>query len=170
MTLELPHTAGCLVCGRDNAHGLKLSLYVDQSTGAVNVSFVPRQEHIGFNGIIHGGLIATVVDEAMVWAATWEWRRFCVCGEMLIRFRSTPSVGQTLTVQANATSSRPKLVVTAAEVRGQSGLIATAEGKYVPLPSERNEAMMATLLDEPPTRAAAAMLRAGDVGALGAQD
>ena len=28
-TLELPHTPGCLVCGRDNPHGLHLSLHVD---------------------------------------------------------------------------------------------------------------------------------------------
>ena len=78
--IELPHTAGCLVCGRDNPHGLHLSLHVDPDSGIVTVDFIPLAEHIGFEGIIHGGVLATVLDEAMVWAATWAGRRFCVCG------------------------------------------------------------------------------------------
>ena len=41
--LQLPHTAGCLVCGRDNPHGLRLDLHVEPATGAVRVEFTPRQ-------------------------------------------------------------------------------------------------------------------------------
>src|SRR5687767_15623921 len=54
--MELPHTAGCLVCGRQNPHGLRLSLDVDESSGVVRVDFTPRPEHIGFEGIVHGGV------------------------------------------------------------------------------------------------------------------
>ena len=83
--IELPHTAGCLVCGRQNPHGLHLHLHVDEATGAVETRFTPSAHHIGFEGIVHGGVLATVLDEAMVWAATWRGRRFCVCGEMNTR-------------------------------------------------------------------------------------
>src|SRR5690242_7987919 len=37
--LQLPHTPGCLVCGRNNDFGLKLSLFVEPSTGVVSVDF-----------------------------------------------------------------------------------------------------------------------------------
>src|SRR4029450_2695085 len=84
--IELPHTAGCLVCGRQNPHGLKLSLHVDEG-GTGGAEFTPRAEHIGFEGIVHGGVLATVLDEAMVWAATWAGRRVCVAGGMTGRFR-----------------------------------------------------------------------------------
>src|SRR5437870_11277091 len=80
--IELPHTPGCLVCGRDNPLGLKLALFIEDSTGEVHVEFLPRPQHIGFEGIIHGGALATILDEAMVWAATWHGRRFCLCGAM----------------------------------------------------------------------------------------
>ena len=60
--MELPHTAGCLVCGRQNPHGLGLSLHVDEGSGVVSVEFAPRPEHIGFEGIVHGGVLATVLD------------------------------------------------------------------------------------------------------------
>src|SRR3954452_18766193 len=84
--LELPHTPGCLVCGRENPHGLHLSLHVDPAAGVIAVTFTPRPEHIGFVGIVHGGVVATVLDEAMVWAAIWACRRACVAGGMAGRF------------------------------------------------------------------------------------
>src|SRR5207253_656525 len=46
--IELPHTAGCLVCGRQNPKGLHLHLHVDEATGAVETRFTPGSEHIGF--------------------------------------------------------------------------------------------------------------------------
>src|SRR4051794_29993970 len=75
--IELPHTSGCLVCGRQNNYGLKMSLFVDPASGIVSIDFSPKPIHIGFEGIVHGGFLATLFDEAMVWAATWANKRFC---------------------------------------------------------------------------------------------
>ena len=165
--MELPHTAGCLVCGRNNPHGLKLSLHVDESAGVVSVAFTPRPEHIGFEGIIHGGILATVLDEAMVWAATWAGKRFCVAGEMSVRFRKSAAVGRPLrceaTVEALASKrpGLPRLVHARGTVVEAEGgdLIAEATGKYVPVPPERNRVVVGTLVDEEQTAAAAARLK-----------
>jgi acyl-coenzyme A thioesterase PaaI-like protein len=167
--MELPHTAGCIVCGRENPHGLRLDLHVDPAGGVVSTSFTPRPEHIGFVGIVHGGVVATVLDEAMVWAATWSGRRFCVCGEMTVRFRASARVGRTLHIEARVDSSRLKLIQTSAEARDPDGnLVATATGKYVPLPPDRNRDFVKTLVDEPATREAARSLQAvaADAGTL----
>jgi acyl-coenzyme A thioesterase PaaI-like protein len=160
-TIELPHTPNCLVCGRSNPHGLRLSLHVDPETGVVTTRFVPRPEHIGFEGIVHGGVVATVLDEAMVWAATWTGRRFCVCGEMSVRFRESVLVGDDLTVTARIDLARSKLITTSGSVTQVDGkVLATATGKYVPLPDDRNRAFIATLVHEPATAEAANVLRA----------
>ena len=160
--LELPHTAGCLVCGRQNPIGLHLHLHVDESTGAVETHFTPAAEHIGFEGIIHGGILATVLDEAMVWAATWRGRRFCVCGEMTIRFRKPAEVGKPLIVRASIKSARGRMIQTNGQVTDQAGdVIATAEGKYLALADDRHNVFMATLVDEPSTAKAAKILRFG---------
>jgi len=157
--LELPHTPGCLVCGRQNPHGLHLSLHVDPETGRVTTELTTQPEHIGFESVIHGGLIATVVDEAMVWAATWRGRRFCLCGELTVRFRRPVEVGQLLRCEAEVEFSRPKLIQTAAKFTDGSGnLLGTASGKYVPLTPEENRLVISTFVDEPETSAAAKML------------
>jgi acyl-coenzyme A thioesterase PaaI-like protein len=158
--MELPHTPGCIVCGRENPHGLHLDLHVDSPTGVIHVSFTPRPEHIGFQGIVHGGVLGTVLDEAMVWAATWYGRRFCVCGEMTVRFRASGRVGHPLRIEARVDSSRPRLIQTTADARDADGnLVATATGKYIPLAPDRNREFVGTLVDHPNTADTARALK-----------
>jgi acyl-coenzyme A thioesterase PaaI-like protein len=165
--MELPHTAGCIVCGRQNVHGLGLSLHVDEQRGLVWTQFVPRPEHIGFEGIVHGGVLATVLDEAMVWAATWAGKRFCVAGEMGVRFRKSAAVGRALRCEATVESpaskrpGTPRLILargTVVEVDG-GAVIAEGTGKYVPVPPERNRDVVATLVHEQATADAASKLK-----------
>jgi acyl-coenzyme A thioesterase PaaI-like protein len=165
--MELPHTAGCLVCGRKNVHGLGLSLHVDDDSKRVWTEFAPRPEHIGFEGIVHGGLLATVLDEAMVWAATWAGKRFCVAGEMTVRFRKSAAVGRLLRCEAQVElpatrrGGLPRLFnATGRIVEVHSdATIAEANGKYVPVPADRNKVVVATLVDEHQTAMAAAQLK-----------
>ena len=157
--LQLPHTPGCLVCGRNNPHGLNLELFVDPDTGNVHLDVSPRPVHIGFEGIVHGGYLATLIDEAMVWAATWSGKRFCVCGEMSVRFRRAAQVGEPLHIEARVEFARPKLIQTMATVRSTDKTVVCAgEGKYVPMPREASERVVDTFTEEDATREAAMML------------
>lgn len=159
--LALPHSLGCLVCGRDNPHGLRLSLTVDPSVPAVQTIFTPGPFHIGFTGVIHGGLLATVADEAMVWAAIWASRRACLAAEMSIRFRRKVSPGDRLHVRATLIHTRARLIEAACEVSFEDGdLAAAASGKYVPLPSDDTRAFLDTLQREPSVEQAFAHLLA----------
>jgi acyl-coenzyme A thioesterase PaaI-like protein len=163
MPLPLPHTSGCLVCGRDNPHGLHLDFTVAPASGIVQVQFIPESHHIGFTGIAHGGILATVFDEAMVWAATWSGKRFCVCGELTVRFRRSALIGVPLTVEAQITNLRPhlrpRLIQSTATARDASGnLIAEATGKYVPMPIETHQQVVATLVPDAQTQTTACAL------------
>jgi acyl-coenzyme A thioesterase PaaI-like protein len=160
--LELPHTPGCLVCGRENPHGLHLSFFVDPQTGIVQTTFTSRATHIGFPEVIHGGIIATVLDEAMVWAATWAGKRFCLCGELTTRFRQPARVGQPTIVKAKVESHTPRLIKTSATLHTESGeLLATATGKYVPVPTDHNTILVKSLIEDPKTSESAAILFGG---------
>ena len=146
---ELPHTAGCIVCGRHNPHGLHLSLHVDTATGIVSADFTPLPQHVGFEGIVHGGILATVLDEAMVWVSTWAGR-FCVCGELNVRYRQSVPVGLPLRVAASIEAKRSRLIEAASSITDSAGVIyASATGKYVPVPPERHAEFIATMIPEP---------------------
>lgn len=160
MVLQLPHTHACLVCGRDNPHGLKLDLFVHDKSGLVRAEFTPTEHHSGFERIVHGGMIATVLDEAMVWAATWRARRFCLCGELTVRFRQMTAPGQLLKIEATVETSRPRMVETAGKIFDSTGkLLVTAQGKYIPVTPEQHQAVVATFDSHPETQQAADFLR-----------
>jgi acyl-coenzyme A thioesterase PaaI-like protein len=169
--LELPHTPGCVVCGPDNPLGLKMSLFVDPASGIVHVNFSPETRHIGFQGIVHGGMIGTIIDEAMVWAATWNQKRFCVCGEFTVRFRRPAQIDEPLHLEARVEFARPKLVQTMATIRTPAGsVVATGEGKYVPMTPEESQKVMRMFVDDEKTRAAAGILRGTPTSAAPAEE
>lgn len=160
--LELPHTAGCVVCGKDNPYSLGLNLNVDPRSGVVSVEYRSQPKHIGFIGIIHGGIQGLILDEAMVWAATWTGKRFCVCGEMVVRYRRSVPVGHHLQIEASVSAVRSRLIETLSSIRDAEGtLYTTATGKYVPLPAEQSEQFAQSVLIEPATSAALHALRKG---------
>jgi uncharacterized protein (TIGR00369 family) len=158
--LELPHTAGCLVCGRDNPHGLHLSSSVDPSTGSIQTTFTPASHHIGFEGIIHGGILATVLDEVMVWSAIWASGRACVAAEMSLRFIKKAAVGMPLVVTAKITRQRSRMIETTGEIHTGTDLICAATGKYFPLGAAETVEFLNTFVNDPSTAQTDAQLRA----------
>ena len=159
--LALPRSIGCLVCGRDNPHSLRVSLQVEPETGAIHTSFTPQPQHTGFVGVIHGGVLAMIADEAMVWAAIWSTRRSCLAGELTLRFKCPATVGQVLVVTALVTRNRSRVVETECEIAAKNGgVVATALGKYVPLGPDETTVFLRTLVAEPHTQSAIDQLSA----------
>jgi len=54
----------CFCCGERNPIGLKLA-FETTPEGRLNTLWRPKREHVGFKDLIHGGLVATVLDEVM---------------------------------------------------------------------------------------------------------
>jgi acyl-coenzyme A thioesterase PaaI-like protein len=128
----LPHTRSCFVCGESNPAGLKLRFHTDGRI--VRTEFTPRPEHIGFRDVVHGGIIATVLDEIMVWACAVQIKQFGYCAEMTIRFQQPLRPGQPIMVVGEMVANRKNKIFEAkAELRRADSVLATATGKYLPL-------------------------------------
>src|SRR5882672_11297965 len=129
---ELPHTHSCFVCGESNPLGLKLRFHTDGRV--VTTRFTPHAEHIGFKGVVHGGLIATVLDEIMVWACAVQTKKFAFCAELNVRFVTPLKPGQEVLVTGELVADRKRLFEAKAEVRDSNGVVyATGSGKYLPI-------------------------------------
>ena len=132
---SLPHTHSCFVCGESNPFGLKLRFETDGHI--VQTRFVPRAEHIGFKGVVHGGLTATVLDEIMVWACAVPTRKFSYCAELTVRYLQTLAPGVEVIVTSELVANRKnRLYEAKAVVRNAANMIfAEATGKYLPVKS-----------------------------------
>ena len=130
---QLPHTHSCFVCGESNPVGLNLRFEADG--GIVRTRFTPRAEHIGFKQVIHGGLIATVLDEIMVWACVTQTKRFAYCAELTVRFQNPLRPGEETFAAAELVANRRnKIFEVKSELKDSAGKIfATASGKYIPV-------------------------------------
>lgn len=132
--LELKDDANCFVCGKANAHGLQLKwTTVGHRTES---EFYPSRWHQGWRGIVHGGILATVLDEAMTRLA-WELHGDAVTVEMTVRYFNPARTGEKLIVTGEIGETKNRLIPAKAEVRNAQGrIIATATGKALKVKSK----------------------------------
>ena len=107
----------------------------------VTAKFIPLPEYIGFKGVVHGGLIATVLDEIMVWACAVQTKRFAFCAEMNVRFLNPMSPGSEVTVIGELVSNRKERIFEAkGSARAADGtLLAESTGKYLPIKGDTSQ-------------------------------
>ncbi|WP_027717690.1 PaaI family thioesterase [Desulfovirgula thermocuniculi] len=119
----------CFACSPHNPIGLHLE-FTDEG-GVCRAFFTPGEEHQGWTGYLHGGLIATLLDEAM---AQWLWRRGvgAMTAEMLSRFSYPVPVGVRVTVEAELVAHKGRLWELTARVILPGGRVAArAKGKFL---------------------------------------
>jgi acyl-coenzyme A thioesterase PaaI-like protein len=137
----------CFGCGDDNPIGLRLRFAF--SGEGVNASFIPGVDHQGFHHVVHGGIISTVLDEAMAWATAYAgvW---AVTGEMSVRFRQPLHVDERTMLTARVVATRGRLVTTAAELvrERDRSLIATASATFLCIDADTEAAWRARYLRE----------------------
>lgn len=134
----------CFACGARNDAGLRLAFR--QEGDAVVTEFTADERFQGFPGLVHGGILATLLDETLNRLAMAEGRMM-MTGRLDIRYRGVAPLGRPLRVSAWARSSRARMLQAAGEIRladsgkgeGQSGdgaIVATAEGIFLPVPDD----------------------------------
>jgi acyl-coenzyme A thioesterase PaaI-like protein len=106
---------GCYVCGTENPIGLRLPFRKDEGGGS-RADYVARPEHAGWPGIIHGGLLFTLMDEAVAWACTYAGAR-CVTAKADARFRAPAPVGATLVITGRVIATKSRALTARAEIR-----------------------------------------------------
>ena len=130
-----PNSRMCFVCGIENSIGLKLKFYSDDK-GRCVVRFRPREEHQGFHGQLHGGIITTLLDETMgrvlvpqnVWAMT---------GRLEIKFAKPVPLDQELTIVGEVTRDRSRAYEARGEIRLPDGtVLVRGSGMYVRIAAE----------------------------------
>lgn len=121
----------CFGCGKENPSGLKIPFVVDRKKKAIRGEFTPGPEYQGYQGVTHGGIIATLLDEAMVRLA-FDLGFYAVTAWMEIRYTAPLATGEKVFVSANIIKEGKKLLEATAEVNDSSGIyIAKASGKLM---------------------------------------
>jgi len=105
--------AMCFGCGPDNPIGLKLNFKWDNKTA--RAEFIPNKSHQGWFGIVHGGIIGCLLDEAMGYATYFEGI-VCLTAKMQVRIRRPALIGEPLIITSSITKKTKRLVETRAAI------------------------------------------------------
>jgi uncharacterized protein (TIGR00369 family) len=119
----------CFACGDKNAIGMRL--HIELGEGTASTSWTPGEDYVGWEDKVHGGLLATLLDEVMAWAPS-SYDSWAVTAEMNIRFRSPANPGETLSARGWVDQRRRRIYHVRGEVRGADGrMVAEAEGRFL---------------------------------------
>lgn len=128
--MKLEDDFHCFACGSLNERGLRIDWRVEgKKTFA---EFTPQKEHQGWKGIVHGGIIATLLDEAMTRTA-WIVAGGALTAEMTVRYLKTASVGETLSILGEVLEENRRIIQTQSFVfkKKDGTLLARATGKAI---------------------------------------
>ncbi|HSO30328.1 MAG TPA: PaaI family thioesterase [Candidatus Sulfomarinibacteraceae bacterium] len=129
-----PHR--CFACGELNEHGLRLVLHADETGCRTELALDARFE--GWEGVAHGGILCTILDEVMAWAVIGRdvWG---VTARMTVDFRRPVPVGRPLRAEGTVTELTRRLIRTEGRIldAATGDLLASGEGTYVAAPPER---------------------------------
>lgn len=141
----LPNSSWCFVCGEENQAGLKTRFYVEDEKVKARLS--PREHHCGYRNVVHGGVVAAILDECMGWAASRAIRRMCVTAELTIRYIHNLPGDEEMTVVTEVEKSNKRLVLTQGYIVDSAGKeYARAAGKFTPLTADETLAVDDELL------------------------
>jgi uncharacterized protein (TIGR00369 family) len=135
--LEPNPTNPCFGCGGANSRGMHLAFVQDDSTQRIRGRFRLGPEYQGGAGFIHGGIIATLLDEAM-----GKVNRFhnlhAVTAELNIEYLKPVPVDQEILIEAFLERKEGRQLFHAGEIRNQAGvLLARGRGRFVVVNPER---------------------------------
>lgn len=120
----------CFVCGKGNPKGLQVSFSLARDGRSLRGTFTPRREHEGWQGIVHGGIISALMDEAMVKLSAMLGMP-AVSAEIAVRFKAPAAAGDELIVTASIGRETRRIVEARATVERGHVVIGEATGKLM---------------------------------------
>ena len=137
MLLKPNPTNQCFGCGGANERGMHLTFEQDDVARRIRGVFKVAPEYQGGPGFVHGGIVATLLDEVMAKVSRFE-KDYAVTGELNIEYLKPVPVGEELTVEGWETGREGRVRRRAGEIRNSAGVVlARGTGKFIEVDPEK---------------------------------
>jgi len=125
----------CFVCGLENPVGLHLKFY-ETGPGEVTVDFTPPEYYQGYPGVLHGGVVASILDEAAGRSHMGIFPpRFMFTAKLEVKYRKNIPIGKPLKIVGRAGKNRGRMAEGWSGIYNQEGeLLAEANVLLVDVP------------------------------------
>ncbi len=127
---RLRDNQGCFVCGRNNPDGLSVAFEINAAARTIIAVFTPSDRHQGYEGIVHGGILSALLDEAMA-KLTFSLGIPALTAEMTVKFKNPAAPGNELLISGRITEETRRLILAEARLERGPVVIAEATGKLL---------------------------------------
>jgi len=139
--IKQPNSRHCFICGVENPVGLHLHIY-ETAPGVVESEYTAPQHFEGYPGVLHGGIIAAILDEISGRAQMGsdpQHPRFMFTGKLEIKYRKNVPIGKKLKLIGKAGKSKRNLAEAWAGIYDAQTdeLLAEANATHIDVPSEQ---------------------------------
>lgn len=118
----------------NNPFGLQVHPEIKDAGASVRIECTPPEHLQGWADILHGGILSTLLDEAITYVGIGTFEQHAVTAQLEVRFRNPAPTGVKLYVLAERIKVSKRLVEAKAEVKLRDGtIIATGTGKVMPV-------------------------------------
>ena len=105
---ELPNTDThkCFACSPINPSGLQMKFYTNEQSV---FTWITVPDHLcGWNNLVHGGILSTILDEVMSWTAMYLLKHITMTRSMAVEFLKPVSVGHRLKAEGSVKELKRK--------------------------------------------------------------
>ena len=121
----------CFGCGPENEYGLQLKLEFDDDTKTAFGQFMATERFEGPPNIIHGGIIAAILDETMITVNKYM-ESIAMTSEITIRYLQPAFIKENLYIRGWYVKKNKRIIENRAEIENEMGkIVARAKGKYI---------------------------------------
>lgn len=135
MLEKLEGSRGCFVCGNpqlENPRSLGVEIFWDTENRNTVITIHPDHTWNGYPGVVHGGVIAAVLDDSMAWSVFKTSGKWGVTAQMSLRYRKAMMTGTEYIVKGKVTSMKGKKVATESVIFDKQGnKIAESTGLFI---------------------------------------
>lgn len=120
----------CFGCGANNPIGLNLSDF-ERSGTTVRATFDPRVDYHGFSDLLHGGIVATALDEIMAWTAILVEDVMVMTGKLDLRYRKPAKVESSFVLEGELLERSGRRLQISSKLLDGEVTVAEASGLFL---------------------------------------
>jgi len=113
IALEVTYDGRCFGCGPQNSEGLRMAF--QPLDGESVAEYEVPDQYQSWSGIVHGGMVALMLDEAVGWAS-WHAGHPGVTGRLEVRYRQPLKLGERVRVSGRVDRIRRTLIYASARI------------------------------------------------------
>ena len=111
----------CFACGKENPFGLQVNPDITPDGAQVKIECTPPGHFQGWANVIHGGILSTLLDEAITYVGIASFDGPAVTAQLEVRFKKPAMAGDKLIVTAHRVKMGKRLIEVEAHIDSENG-------------------------------------------------